>query len=88
MAANYPNLQATSDWVDALAAAPHSALSGVKLFVQCVKGNLKVYFGGNTAPTGKNADDGYELPPGVGMSGTTTHLWIKGDAVVAIGAED
>lgn len=88
MAVSYNNLVASSQWVDIYATSPHSALAGQKVFIQNVAGNITVYFGGSSAPLGKNADDGIVLAPGIGFSGTTDHLWFKGDGRVSITQED
>lgn len=84
MAQNYPDVVGSKDWQDI--AAIHPAIAGQRITVQAKGGTFNyVYFGGNAAP---GARDGSFLEAGVSVTGTATHIWVRGDCRFAIMVED
>lgn len=86
MAQSFPDLVLTGAWQDICVTTGYTAIAGSVATVQA-KGNglVSIYFGGASAP---GADDGVQLSRGQGVTGTSTHIWVKGEGRVAVLQED
>lgn len=87
MAVSYPDYTATDQWTDLVTIPAYAGIAGQRTMLQN-KGIQRtlVYFGGAAAPTG--AGFGTRLAAEVSVTGTSDHVWVKGEGPVAIQVED
>lgn len=87
MAQSFPDFTATDAWQDLAASPAHAGIVNQSVTLQS-KGitRLLVYFGGAAAPGG--AGYGVSLGVNQSVSGSSDHIWVKGDGPVAVQRED
>jgi hypothetical protein len=86
MAKSFPDVQGTQNWQDITALASHAAIANERVTIQAKNGAFNyVYFGGAVAPA---ANAGVILPVIASVSGTSDHIWVRGDARFAVLVED
>ncbi len=86
MAKSYPDVRGTRDWQDIAAKPSHAAIANQRVTIQAKSGRYNyVYFGGVEVPS---AGDGIIVPGVESLSGTSDHIWVRGDTEFAVLVED
>lgn len=86
MAKSYPDVQGTREWQDIAALPSHAAIANARVTIQAKSGRYNyLYFGGAAPP---NSGDGIIVPGVESLSGTSDHIWVRGDTTFAVLVED
>jgi hypothetical protein len=86
MAQSLPSFVVPTDWTDLAAQAGYTSLSGATAVVQNIATTVvHVFFGSSGSPPA-HLNDGFVLLPTQSVSGTASHIWVRGDAVGVISA--